>query len=124
MISRDEGALICDMAEYYHVLDYKGLPLQTAAALAAGLPEDSRSIRAMTGSRLTLSERLQAMTADLLRLLVWMRTEDGHKGRNRPASILQILSEGPQEPECQGYESGEDFREAWESLAREYGGRK
>lgn len=42
MIATDEDALICDLAETYHVFDYRGLPLKTAAALASGLRNDAR----------------------------------------------------------------------------------
>lgn len=42
MILTDEDALICDLAETYHVLDYRALPLKTAAALASGLRADAR----------------------------------------------------------------------------------
>ena len=41
--------LVCDMAETYHVLDWRALPLRLAATLAAGLPETSRSLRKAAG---------------------------------------------------------------------------
>lgn len=34
-----------------------------------------------------LSEHLQASTVDALNLLVWSKTEDAAKGRNRPAPV-------------------------------------
>ena len=43
MAARDEDALVCDMAETYHIFDYRALPLFLAARLACGLREDSRS---------------------------------------------------------------------------------
>lgn len=42
MILTDEDALICDFAETYNVLDYRALPLRTAATLASGLRADAR----------------------------------------------------------------------------------
>lgn len=42
MISRDEDALICDMAETYNIYDIKSLPLPYLATLASGLGMDSR----------------------------------------------------------------------------------
>ncbi|MBO7722484.1 MAG: hypothetical protein J6S27_01735 [Thermoguttaceae bacterium] len=32
MVREDETALICDLAETYHILDWRALPLRTAAA--------------------------------------------------------------------------------------------
>lgn len=42
MIHADEDALICDLAETYHVLEYRRLPLMTVAALASGLRAGAR----------------------------------------------------------------------------------
>ena len=42
MISVDRNALICDMAETYHIYDLRGLPARTLATLAFGLRADSR----------------------------------------------------------------------------------
>lgn len=47
MILTDEDALICDLAETYHVLDYRSLPLLTAATLASGLRSDARIFEAI-----------------------------------------------------------------------------
>ena len=42
MISKDKGALICDLAETYGIYDYRSLPVRTVATLASGLRENSR----------------------------------------------------------------------------------
>ena len=42
MIGTDRDAVICDLAETYHVLDYRALPVDLLATLCAGLHEDSR----------------------------------------------------------------------------------
>ena len=42
MLVLDEDALICDMAETYHIYDIKSLPLPYLATLASGLGMDSR----------------------------------------------------------------------------------
>ena len=48
MIDIDEDALICDLAETYHVYDYKQLPLTTVAVFAYGLKDDSRIKQALS----------------------------------------------------------------------------
>lgn len=42
MLSTDRDALICDMAETYHIYDMRALPVETLATLACGLRDDSR----------------------------------------------------------------------------------
>lgn len=119
MIRTDETALICDFAETYHILDYRALSLKTAAALASGLPEDSRIMMKITGQRINTKTALLAGILDRLTTLVWFQTEDGHKGRNRPESVLARLTKEP-EPDKKDdfvvYESPEAFRAAWEKL--------
>ena len=58
LIASDEGKdkLICDFAQYYHVLDWRSLPVRLAATLAAGLPPDSRCMMHLAGQK--LPERL------------------------------------------------------------------
>ena len=42
MLSTDREALLCDMAETYHVYSMRALPVETLATLACGLRDDSR----------------------------------------------------------------------------------
>ena len=58
--------LVCDMAETYHVLDWRALPLRLAATLAAGLPETSRSLRKAAGRTVDFETELLAYAADRL----------------------------------------------------------
>lgn len=44
MMNISEDALICDLAETYHIYDMRSLPLRTVATLSAGLREDSRIV--------------------------------------------------------------------------------
>ncbi|MEE1356072.1 MAG: DUF5361 domain-containing protein [Clostridia bacterium] len=64
--------------------------------------------------KITLTETLLALIVDRLSLLVWQNTKDGHKGTNRPQSIVDILTK--EREECEGFESGDDFMEKWRSL--------
>lgn len=97
MINKDENALICDMAETYHIYDYRELRPMQAAVFAAGLPPNSRIKRKLAGQKVTDEVMLLACIADSLRLLVWFKTQDGQKNINRPASILQELTEEKEE---------------------------
>lgn len=112
MLITSETALICDFAEYYHVLDWRGLPLKTAAALAAGLREDSRSMMALTDSKVTRGEVLQAMMVDRLSMLVWTKTKDAEHNRNRPKSVLELMMRPEQAANNEAFATAEEFEAA------------
>ena len=113
MIASDEHALICDFAETYHVFDYKSMPPRLAAILAVGLPDDSRIKRGMIGQKQPLQTLLLARIVDALNILIWFQTEDGQKGRNRPESMYQLLTE-----EVEEYEAFDSI-EAYEAARKE-----
>ena len=66
MIALDEGALVCDMAETYHIYDMRALPVETLATLACGLREDSRIKLKMSGLKYVPLEVLLVRVHDLL----------------------------------------------------------
>lgn len=107
MISVDRDALICDMAETYHIYDLRGLPARTLATLAFGLRADSRIKMRLSDQSLRVNTLLLAAVVDRLGLLVWGQTEDGQRGRNRPQSIIDALEGAENAP--QGYNTPEEF---------------
>lgn len=112
MKASDEGALICDLAETYGILDMSRIPVGILSELAAGLPDESRSMRKITGRRLSLTEELLAAILDGINILIWAQSKDGKYNRNRPESILEKLAEKPKEKDTASFESAEDFEEA------------
>lgn len=114
MIRTDEDALICDLAETYHIYDYKRLPVKLVASLAVGLRSDSRIKIKLSGSKVSPDTMMMAAIIDRLNVLVWMQTKDAQKGRNRPKSLLEAVY--PQETDNTSYESGEDFMKARRKL--------
>ena len=119
MVAADEDALRCDFAQVYHVLDYRRLPLRTAAVFAQGLPEDSRIMRRLSGARVDLRTALLARLVDGVMTLVWQQTKDGHNGRNPPRSVFDILMGGGDNEKPRAYASAADFRTAWREITGE-----
>lgn len=115
MIAADEDALICDFAETYHIYNYRGLPVQNAAVLACGLGPNSRIKMAISGSKVTQEQLLMAAIVDELRLLCWMNTADAVNGRNRPTSLVALLTG---EPAAAGDVAGFDNGAAFEAARR------
>lgn len=122
MLALDRDAVICDLAETYGVLDFRALPVTLAATLAQGLPDKSRTKRKISGAGTDTETALLAIIADRLGHLAWMISEDGSKGKNHPKSILSTLLGGDEEPEAEGYDSGEKFLAAWNAAGGDENG--
>ena len=114
MVRTDETALICDLAETYHVLDWRALPLKTAAALSSGLRDDSRIKMKISGRTAPNDLILLAAAVDRLSFLVWAKTKDAEKGINRPESIAaKILGiDKEKNSEYALFSTPEEFEEA------------
>lgn len=69
MMHADRDALLCDLAETYHVYDLKALPVQTLAALSFGLRDDSRIKMKLSGMVYVSPVILQAEIVDNLALI-------------------------------------------------------
>lgn len=126
MIALDEDALICDLAETYQIYDYKQLPLNQVAVFAYGLRNDSRIKQMMSDQIVPLETTLLASIVDRLSLSLWLKTKDGQKGVNRPASIAELLTKNNKEEgdkrDYLVFESGEDFENYRKALLAKTGG--
>lgn len=119
MLETDEDALICDLAETYGIFNMESLPVQTVAALSAGLRGSSRIKMKMSHSAINQSDMLLATIADYLALIFWSRTKDGAKGRNRPSSIREALCNLDKKKEIEGFDTPEDFERMRQNLLSE-----
>ena len=113
MIQTDENALICDLAETYHIYDYKKLPLTQVAIFAIGLKDDSRIKMKMSDQLVPMETLLFAGIVDRLNILLWRQTKDGQKGVNRPSMIFDTLTvKKAKETDAIVFSSGEDYEKA------------
>ena len=105
MIVLDKNALICDLAETYHIYNYRGLPASYLAILCLGLRDNSRIKMKITGTKVPLNTTLKILTLDSLNMLRW---QIGCAKGKKPASIYnQVSAEKP----LKGFSSGKDFEE-------------
>lgn len=116
LLGDSEDMLICDFAQFYHVLDYKGLPPQLAATLAMGLPEESRIKRKLTGVNVTLDQMLMSMILDDFNAFLWSRKR--RKGP-KPKQVFKLLTE-PKKPkeELMAFSTPEAY-ETWRARKEE-----
>lgn len=88
MLAHDRTALICDLAETYHIFDYRALPVQTLAALACGLRADSRIKLKWAGIKEASNEVLLVQIFDILQL---MRYQFFASKKDAPPKLLSEL---------------------------------
>ncbi len=112
MIATDEDALICDLAETYHIYDYRELTPDRVALFSIGLRENSRIKLKLNGKKYQLETILLADAVDRLSLLLWAKTKDAEKGRNKPKSIAMQLLNIQKEREYEVYDTPEAFEAA------------
>jgi len=113
MIAKGEDELICDLAETYHIMNYRELQPTVVATLAIGLSDDSRIKRKLAGQKLTFNQIINTLMLDDLNLNIWTKTKDAAKGRNKPKSLYKMLTEPKKEKEdLRTFDSIEDY-EAW-----------
>ena len=115
MLNLDKDALICDLAETYGIYDYESLPCRRVATFSCGLRDNSRIKMKIAGVDASQTDLLLASIVDSLHTLVWFKTQDGLKGRNRPASIVGTLlgAENAGDEGVVAFDSGEEFRKEW-----------
>lgn len=119
MIAIDEDALICDLAETYQIFDYKQLPATLVAVFSCGLRENARIKMRMNNQKVPTEILLLAGMNDRLSLLLWAKTKDGQKGKNRPKSLLEVFEQSSKQEKEEIFNSGKEFEEARAQLIQE-----
>lgn len=116
MIKLDEEALICDLAEIYNIYEYKELSTLKVASFAVGLRSDSRIKMKISDVDMPLNIMLLVRIIEQLNLLIWSKTKDGAKGKNRPKSILKHMQK--KDKNIRSFTTGKDFEKERKKIQR------
>lgn len=119
MINVDEDALICDLAETYHIYDYRKLPLKKVATFSCGLKDDSRIKIALSDTKCSADTLLMAMMVDDLNFIAWSKTENAKNNENRPSSIVNLFLNREEQKEVSSFASGEEYEEFRSNILRD-----
>ena len=115
VLQRYECELICDFAEYYHILDYKSIDPGLAGILLQGLKPESRTKMKLSNQKLTLEQTLLAIIADGVKGLIYQNSKK--KGKKLPESILNLLINGKKDTKkYKSFKSGADFEKNWRKI--------
>lgn len=115
MLNVSEDDLICDLAETYHIFNWRELPPSLVATLSIGLSNDSRIKRRMANQVVTFNDLLMALLIDGINLLVWQNTKDGAKNRNRPESLYKKFTENKPKEELEKFSDIEAYEKWYQS---------
>ena len=112
MINSDEDALICDLAETYHIYDYRLQPLQLVATLSAGLRDDSRIKMKMANAPASQEIILLASIADRIEFFRYGFADN--KKTEKPTSLVESLYGVTNQNKngIVGFDSVDEFKEA------------
>ena len=113
---RHKTELMCDMAEVYHIFDYRGMPAFFVAELVAGLSTDSRVKMAISGQQIDKETALLACILDGINTLVWQNTKDAQKGRNKPQSVYLAMTQTKEKDTLRGFRTSAEFEAYRKSL--------
>lgn len=119
MLASCEDALICDLAEKYHIYCMEDYPVTFIATLMTGLRDDSRTVQSLTGNNMTLLQTVEVLIYDVLNLIWWSKTKDGMMNVNRPKRLMDLLKHKEEQQKVVGFETEEDFFAAFNAIARE-----
>lgn len=113
--------MICDLAEVYHIYDYRGVPGRLLGALVVGLGVNSRIYQRITGQLVPTDTLMQALIIDELRRIVYLL--DGNKNKKYPEPMAERLLEH-EEPEREyiTFDTPEEFEKARAALLGEING--
>ena len=115
MIKLDEDALICDLAETYHIYDYRSLPLKTVATLSARLRDDSRIKLEAAEASVGLETMILAAIADNLTML----RAGFSKDKEKPFLFTEAITGENHKKKVKGFRSAEDFEAALKRIRGE-----
>lgn len=121
MMSIGKAEIICDLAEYYHILNYNELSPELVATLVLGLRDDSRIKMKLSGYKLNTNQMLMAVMVDNLQFLSWTKTKQAQKNQGRPESVLnKLLDLDKPKDELMSFESVEEFEQWMNCKSKEY----
>ena len=108
MLAHHKSELICDLAEYYNILDYRRVPGRTLGTLAVGLRDESRIGEIREGIKAAPEVMMLASIYDLLSHVF---SSDKQKPKSLYEEFLIKPTKSKDAPAV--FRTKEDFKAAW-----------
>lgn len=111
MLAHYKSELICDLAEYYHILDYRRVPGRTLGTLAVGLRAESRIGQIREGVKEAPSTLILAKIYDILAQVF---SKEGTAPKPLINTFIVEKKDTSKTPKA--FETGADFEAAWRKI--------
>lgn len=113
-MAEDESLLICDLAEYYNIYNYRSLSPRMIATLVAGLRDESRLVQKSCGIKASQRNLLLAHIADKLSIVINCLSGQ----RVDFDSMVDLVSgfESTKASNVMAFDSAEDFQAYWDKI--------
>ena len=118
MIAEDEDALVCDLAEVYHIYDYHSVPVRLLGTLCSGLGADSRIKMKMSGVKAPSDIIVLSLIADELMDIRWGLFINDKNEKPDHITPRLYVSDEKDDKGTQSYDSVDSFKKAWERLSK------
>ena len=109
MLAHHKSELICDLAEYYHILDYRRVPGRLLGTLAVGLRAESRIGMIRAGIK---ADPETIMLGKVYDVLMQVFSEKG----KAPKPLLKEFIVEQKEDKPMSFKSPEEFQKAWAEI--------
>lgn len=110
MLAHHKSELICDLAEYYNIIDYRRVPGRTLGTLAVGLRADSRIGMIREGIKASPETIILVKLYDVLTQVF------SEKGKAPKPLLNDFLVEQEKNEKPMAYSSPEEFEAAWAKI--------
>ena len=110
ILNDSEDKMICDLAQYYGILDYTQIKPNILATLVFGLPDDSRIMKEISKAKMGYKDSVLALIFDMLQIIAF---KQGHKkNAQRPESFFKKLMSVEKKDELMSFSTPEEY-EKW-----------
>lgn len=115
LLTIGEDEIICDLAETYHIYDYKQMPPFMVAIFVCGLKDTSRIKMKYLNTDVGIDRLMMAHAVDSLNFIAWSKTKNAKDGINRPKKFVDVLLGKTNNDKVKKFRTGEEFMKAWNS---------
>ena len=111
MLAHHKSELICDLAEYYNILDYRRVPGRTLGTLAVGLRAESRIGMIREGIKADPETIMLVKVYDVLTQVF------SEKGKTpKPLLNTFLVEQENKKDKPMSFKTPEDFKAAWDRI--------
>lgn len=111
ILAHNESELVCDLAEYYHIYDYRSVPAKLLGTLTVGLRDESRIGMLRRREKASPEVMMLARIYDMLTLIFSKKGAD-------IKSLAKQLTIVTNESDYRSFATSDEFKHKWSDINR------